>query len=65
MGGGDGGGDALAAFTTDAFADYTTFAPDCMGPFLVYWRQNFPGLDSGALDEDGEPILNWWPYIYY
>lgn len=60
-----GVGDELAPYTKEAYAGYRELAPDCMGPFLVYWRQNFPGLDSGAVDEGGEPMLNWWPYVYY
>ena len=32
-----------------------TLAPDCMGRWVVYWRQNMPGLDNTALDDDGPP----------
>ena len=30
-----------------------TSQPDCMGRWVVYWRQNMPGLDNTALDDDG------------
>jgi len=44
-------------FTVAAFAPYATLAPDCMGAWLVWWRQNMPGRDA--------PLLNWWPYLFY
>lgn len=40
-------------------------APDCMGPWLIYWRQNMPGLDNTAVDDDGKPMMNWWPFLFY
>jgi hypothetical protein len=40
-------------------------APDCMGRWVVYWRQNMPGLDSRALDDEGRPMKNWWPFLFY
>jgi hypothetical protein len=52
-------------FTTADFAPYRTLAPDCMGPWIVWWWQNFPGLDNGAKDDQGEPMLNWWPFLFY
>ncbi len=58
-------GGETRAFDTGVFADYQTVAQDCQGPFLVYWRQSMPGLDSGAVGEGGDPILNWWVYLYY
>jgi hypothetical protein len=57
-------GDALEPFTSAAFAPYNSIAPDCMGPFLVWWRQSFPGLDTAAVGPAG-PMLNWWPYLFY
>ena len=44
---------------------YDAVAPDCMGPFLMWWRQNIPGYQNTALDDDGEPMLNWWPFLFY
>jgi hypothetical protein len=62
---GPGGADDRAPFNRNSFRFYERFAPDCDGPFLVWWRQNFPGLDNGLTDDAGSPILSWWPYIYY
>ncbi len=46
-------------------APLTGYAPDCMGPFLVWWRQNLPGRDNTALDDDGAAMLNFWPFLFY
>jgi hypothetical protein len=59
------GTDLLRPFSRDSFAPYIDLAHDCMGAYLVFWMQSFPGPDNAALDEEGRPILNWWPYIYY
>jgi hypothetical protein len=24
-----------------------------------------PGLDNTALDDDGRPMKNWWPFLFY
>jgi hypothetical protein len=52
-------------FTPAAFASYREFAQDCMGPWLVWWRQNFPGLDNVSRDHSDAPMRNWWPYLFY
>jgi len=52
-------------FTIQSFAAYKDMADDCDGPFLVWWRQNMPGLNNAAQDDDGKPMLNWWPFIFY
>ncbi len=44
---------------------YRDFAPDCMGRWVVYWRQNMPGLSNTALDDEGRPMKNWWPFLFY
>ena len=51
-------------WTIQAFDRYRT-VDDCMGPWLVYWRQNFPGLDNTATDDEGKPMKNWWPFLFY
>ncbi len=53
--------------TYDGSADamYAAMAPDCMGPFLVWWRQNIPGLDNTLTDDEGLPMRNWWPFMFY
>jgi len=53
-------------FTRSSFSPAYEAVGDCMGPFLVWWRQSFPGLDSSALEDDGvTPMRNWWPFVYY
>ncbi len=52
-------------FTIQAFAPYNSVAGDCDGPFLVWWRQNMPGLDNTARDDQRNPMLNWWPFLFY
>lgn len=42
--GGPGGRDVARPWTNEAFARYRALAQDCDGPWLVYWRQNMPGL---------------------
>jgi len=60
----DGSGE-VSPFTTADFQMYDPVAPDCQGGFLLWWRQNMPGLDNHALDDSGQPMLNWWPFIFY
>jgi hypothetical protein len=40
---------------------------DCGGHFLTFWYQNMPGLDNATTDpgNSGQPMLNWWPFMYY
>ncbi len=59
------GKDQTIEFTPARFAKYTEVAPDCMGPWLVYWRQNVPGLDNKSLDERKKPMKNWWVFLFY
>lgn len=61
----DDGTDLLRPFMIASFEDYRDLAHDCMGAYLVFWMQSFPGLDNPATDLEGLPILNWWPYVYY
>lgn len=56
---------AKKPFTNQSFARFRKLAPDCMGAWLVYWRQNFPGLDNRQKDDDGKPMKNWWPFLFY
>jgi hypothetical protein len=65
IGSGPEGIDLKKPFTNEAFARYRKLAPDCMGAWLVYWRQNFPGLDNKQKDDDGKPMKNWWPFLFY
>ena len=60
----DGSGGSML-YDKAMHATYAGLAPDCMGQFTVWWRQNLPGLDNHAIDDDGLPMLNWWPFLYY
>jgi hypothetical protein len=52
-------------WTPETLERYRELAPDCMGRWVVYWRQNMPGLDNTALDDEGRPMKNWWPFLFY
>jgi hypothetical protein len=52
-------------WTPEVLDPYRELAPDCMGRWVVYWRQSMPGLDNTALDDDGRPMKNWWPFLFY
>ncbi len=62
---GSDGEDQLQIWDRSRFTPYESVAPDCMGPWLVYWRMNMPGLDNGATDMNEEPMKNWWPFLFY
>jgi hypothetical protein len=40
---------------------------DCGGRWLTFWYQNMPGLGNATVDpsRSGQPMLNWWPFMYY
>jgi hypothetical protein len=59
------GKDVAKPWTTAVLDPYRNDYTDCMGAWLVYWRQNFPGLDNRALDDAGKPMKNWWPFLFY
>ena len=46
-------------------AKFKTVAPDCQGPWVVYWRQNFPGFGSACIDDNRRPMKSWWPFLFY
>jgi hypothetical protein len=52
-------------WTAAALEPYRALAPDCMGRWVVYWRRHMPGLGTAALDDDGRPMKNWWPFLFY
>jgi hypothetical protein len=58
-------GQVARPWTPAVLERYRALAPDCMGRWVVYWRQNMPGLDNAAIDDDGRPMRNWWPYLFY
>lgn len=63
----DGGKDRAEPWTPARFAALSGTAPDstCGGDWLVYWRQNMPGLRNKARDASGRPMKNWWPFLFY
>lgn len=62
---GPDGRDLVEPWTNARFAQYRKLANDCQGPWLVYWRQNMPGLDNRSIDDQGRPMKNWWPFLFY
>jgi len=65
MGNGVDGEDEPEQLTKAAFEEYDALADDCEGGWIIYWRQNMPGLDNLAKDDSEEPIKNWWPFLFY
>lgn len=59
------GQDRVEPFSKDKWQRYAGVAPDCMGQWLVYWMQCMPGYENQALDDDGKPMKNWWPFMFY
>jgi hypothetical protein len=58
-------GQEARTWTPAELERYRDLAPDCMGRWVVYWRQNMPGLENTALDDDGRPMKSWWPFLFY
>ncbi len=65
IGSGPKGSDVAQPFSNEVFRRYRDLAPDCMGAWLVYWRQNMPGYKNRQKDEDGKPMKNWIPFLFY
>lgn len=64
-GSGPGGKDLAKPWTSEVLRRYAELAPDCMGRWLVYWRQNVPGYRNKAKDDEGRPMKNWWVFLFY
>jgi hypothetical protein len=62
---GSDGRDKAEPYTSAKLARYRQVAPDCVGAWMVYWRQSMPGLDNKALDDQKLPMKNWWPFLFY
>jgi hypothetical protein len=62
---GPDGKDLVADFNQGKFARYADVAPDCMGQWMVFWRQCMPGLDNQCVDDEDKPMKNWWPFLFY
>jgi hypothetical protein len=52
-------------FTGAKVTEYEKTWGDCGGGWQVYWRQSFPGYQNKAMDPDGKPMKNWWPFYFY
>jgi hypothetical protein len=59
------GADALELYTSDKIATADQAFPDCGGGWQIYWRQSLPGRDNQAVGDDGLPLRNWWPLLFY
>ena len=59
------GRDLAVPISAADWASYRDLAPDCTGAWAVYWWQSFPGLGNAAIDQDGQPMKNWWPFLFY
>jgi hypothetical protein len=64
---GDGpdGEDLAREFEIGRIAVVGDLAPDCMGNWMVFWRQCMPGPGNPCLDDEGRPMKNWWPFLFY
>ncbi|HHI67687.1 MAG TPA: hypothetical protein ENJ97_00010 [Planctomycetes bacterium] len=62
---GKDGKDKAELWKMERFYRYRKTAPDCMGQWLVYWRQNMPGYKNPCKDDKGRPMKNWWVFLFY
>jgi len=62
---GPDGRDLALEFNKEKFLRYSEVAPDCQGAWMIFWRQCMPGLDNQCLDDDGNLMKNWWPFLFY
>jgi hypothetical protein len=62
---GPDGKDLVTDFNKDRFLRHEQLAPDCMGSWMVFWRQCMPGLDNACIDDQGRPMKNWWVFLFY
>lgn len=62
---GNGGADKGELFTPAKFTRYQAIAGDCVGPWMVYWRQSMPGFQNKCTDDMNRPMRNWWPFLFY
>ncbi len=65
IGSGPDGKDVAKPWSAAVLDRYARLAPDCMGKWLVYWRQNMPGYRNRAKDDGGRPMKNWWVFLFY
>jgi hypothetical protein len=65
IGSGPGDKDLQKEWSDQAFKRYNQLAGDCMGPWLVYRRQNMPGYANRSKDADSKPMKNWFVFLFY
>ena len=52
-------------FTPNGRFDYDLDNPERGLSTIETWRQNMPGLDNTALDDEGRAMKSWWPFLFY
>lgn len=57
--------DPTSTVSSSDWSGYESIAPDCQGPFLVWWYQNMPGYGTGQHFADGRPMPSMWPFLFY
>lgn len=62
---GPDGKDKAEPWTPKVLEPYRELAADCMGRWVVYWRQNMPGFGNHSKDDSGHNMRNWWPFLFY
>ena len=65
VGSGPDGRDLAKPWTNGVLKQFEALAPDCMGKWMVYWRQNVPGYRNRARDDEGRPMKNWWVFLFF
>jgi len=45
--------------------NYCSTDDDCGGHGTSYLYQSFPSYGTTAKNDDGTPMHNWWPYLFY
>jgi hypothetical protein len=58
--------DQKEPWTIGKIQKYRQLAPDCQGPWMVYWRQCFPAYASlHCTDDTRKQMKSWLPFLYY
>ncbi len=65
QGNGTGGNDRTTTYTAALVQGLEQKFGDCGGGWVTYWGQSFPGPGNTARDENGQPMKNWWPFLFY
>jgi hypothetical protein len=67
LGAGPNGADVTTDIDYDVYRSYNQDSAlnDCGGGWQTYMRQSFPGYQNQAKDMDGQPMKNWWPFLFY